>query len=248
MIRLLAGTAIAALAAASASPAAASVTITSTSGSDGFHSGQIFYTPGGIVGSPGNTAQNLSIGRIKMAGFDNSTMAAVTFDTYCIDIFHWAQSGTFDLQAFTLPDPDKRAEVMKLLGHTANFIASADAPANKKKVSAAIQMAVWEIVNETAPGAYSLGGGVFGVSSTYGSVVNSGARTLAQSYLDNLAGWADPTGYNYRMMTAITPTNNQRQVLLAAVPEPSTWALFILGFGVIGGALRARRRTAIAFA
>lgn len=34
------------------------------------------------------------------------------------------------------------------------------------------------------------------------------------------------------------------------VPEPSTWSLAILGFGVIGGALRARRkqRTALTFA
>ena len=34
----------------------------------------------------------------------------------------------------------------------------------------------------------------------------------------------------------------------AGVPEPSTWALFILGFGVIGGAMRARRRASISFA
>ena len=32
-------------------------------------------------------------------------------------------------------------------------------------------------------------------------------------------------------------------VSLAAVPEPATWALMILGFGAIGGALRRRRAT-----
>ena len=31
-----------------------------------------------------------------------------------------------------------------------------------------------------------------------------------------------------------------------AVPEPATWALFIIGFGVIGGALRTNRRLASA--
>ena len=31
---------------------------------------------------------------------------------------------------------------------------------------------------------------------------------------------------------------------IAAIPEPATWAMMILGFGVIGGALRRRRRTA----
>lgn len=33
-------------------------------------------------------------------------------------------------------------------------------------------------------------------------------------------------------------------VSLAAVPEPSTWAMLILGFGVVGAAARRRRRTA----
>ena len=35
---------------------------------------------------------------------------------------------------------------------------------------------------------------------------------------------------------------------MGAVPEPATWALFMLGFGAIGGAMRSRRRTSVAFA
>ncbi len=37
-------------------------------------------------------------------------------------------------------------------------------------------------------------------------------------------------------------TGNIRFNILAGVPEPTSWALMILGFGVIGGAMRARRR------
>lgn len=33
-----------------------------------------------------------------------------------------------------------------------------------------------------------------------------------------------------------------------AVPEPSTWAMLILGFGAVGGAMRQRRRDALAIA
>jgi hypothetical protein len=33
----------------------------------------------------------------------------------------------------------------------------------------------------------------------------------------------------------------------AAVPEPASWAMFISGFGVVGGVLRARRRAAVNF-
>jgi uncharacterized protein YjiK len=34
----------------------------------------------------------------------------------------------------------------------------------------------------------------------------------------------------------------------AAVPEPATWAMFIGGFGLVGGALRRQRKTAVRFA
>ena len=35
------------------------------------------------------------------------------------------------------------------------------------------------------------------------------------------------------------------QIEIAAVPEPETWALMIIGFGMVGGAVRARRRQAL---
>lgn len=38
----------------------------------------------------------------------------------------------------------------------------------------------------------------------------------------------------------ITTFSNERT---NAVPEPATWAMMLLGFGVIGGAMRSRRRT-----
>ena len=32
-----------------------------------------------------------------------------------------------------------------------------------------------------------------------------------------------------------------------AVPEPATWAMMLIGFGVVGGALRARRRVSVSY-
>jgi hypothetical protein len=52
-----------------------------------------------------------------------------------------------------------------------------------------------------------------------------------------------------RMLVPQDADNNQTQVFLVStpVPEPSTWALLILGFGVVGGAMR-RGRLHAAFA
>lgn len=241
----------AALAAGLALPSAAqaSVTINSISGNPGFLSGQVIYTPGGIGGVATRTSQNLSIGRIRLAGTDNATTAAVTFDAYCIDIFNYVQNGAFDLQAFTLPDALKQSQIKTLLSYTAGFIDAAATSAQKRNISAAIQMAVWEIVNENGTAGYSLDNGLFQIGTSYGTVIPV-ARGLAQSYLGSMGGWSAQPGYSYRMMTAIDPIRNQRQVFLAAgaVPEPATWAMLILGFGLVGGAMRSRRKASTVFA
>lgn len=233
-----------------ASPAAASVTITGIAGNPGYQTGRVIYTPGGLAGSAARTSMDLNIGRFRLTGIDNATMAAVTFDTYCIDIFHALQKGSFELQAFTLGNLAKDIQIKTLLSHTAGFIASAPTSAAKKDVSAAIQMAVWEIVNESGSSGYSLGSGLFQISGSHGTVIPN-ARGMAQGYLDNLGSWSPTPGYKYTMMSAVSPLNNQRQIFLAAgaVPEPSAWALLIAGFGATGAAMRRRRRsTSLSFA
>ena len=42
------------------------------------------------------------------------------------------------------------------------------------------------------------------------------------------------------------PGGEIRGQLAAVVPEAATWGMMILGFGVVGGAMRARRRTRVA--
>lgn len=237
-----------ALAAAASTPSAASagVTITGIAGNPGFLTGTVQYSPGGIGGNPSRTSQALNVGRLQLTGFDNTTLRNVTFDSYCIDIFNYIQGGTFELQAFSLADPVKQGQIQRLLSGTASLIDSAAGSAAKKNVSAAIQMAVWEIVNESGTSGYSLTTGLFRMASS--GTVNPTALGMAQGYLNTLDSFAETGRYRYRMLAAINPTNNQRQVFLAAVPEPSTWALFILGFGAVGGAMRSRRHRTAKFA
>ncbi|MEG8038220.1 PEPxxWA-CTERM sorting domain-containing protein [Sphingomonas sp. LR60] len=42
--------------------------------------------------------------------------------------------------------------------------------------------------------------------------------------------------------TSVLPFFASETLIAGAVPEPATWAMMILGFGLIGGALRSRRR------
>ncbi len=54
---------------------------------------------------------------------------------------------------------------------------------------------------------------------------------------EDLAGGGD---FNYTDMQFIARTG--------ALPEPATWAMLILGFGVVGGAMRRRQRVRVRFA
>lgn len=240
---LLAGAIVAAIPAA----ASASITITGISGNPGFATGNVIYTPGGIGGNPARTSQDLLVGRMRLTGIDTATNTAVAFDSYCIDIFNYMQPGTFELQTFSLANATKEDQLKRLLSETAGAIDAAFGFEQKRDVSAAVQMAVWEIVNESGTTGYSLDGGLFRMGTT-GSVA-LGARSLAQGYLNNLDSFAATGAYSYQMLAAVNPVTNQRQVFLAAaVPEPATWAMFIAGFGIMGAAMRRRPRNKLAFA
>lgn len=49
----------------------------------------------------------------------------------------------------------------------------------------------------------------------------------------------------FQLTNPFFPTSNSTLVIseqVAAVPEPATWALMLLGFGFVGGAMRAKKR------
>lgn len=233
---------IAALLAGLALPttAQASVTITGIAGNPGFETGKIIYSPGGIGGSAGTTSANVYIGGMQLTGIDTATNAAVSFETFCIDILNYLHSGTFDVQAFAMSDLTKQGQIEKLLSNTASLVAGAATLSEKRDISAAIQMAVWEIAFESGTSNYSLTNGQFRMGA-YGTVQQN-AIGLGQSYLNSLSGWTRSPAYDFKMMVS-TQGSNQRQIFLqSAVPEPASWALMILGFGMVGATIRSRRK------
>lgn len=58
----------------------------------------------------------------------------------------------------------------------------------------------------------------------------------------------DSTLNSYGFERAANTGINPNAALAAAVPESSTWAMMIGGFGMVGGALRRRRRASLSFA
>ncbi len=77
-------------------------------------------------------------------------------------------------------------------------------------------------------------------------VIGVGMQAIA-----NRGGWLDAThtfNLNYDLANTTFVSNgapvgaSYLSANLAGVPEPATWGLMILGFGVIGGAMRSRRR------
>ncbi|ODU21332.1 MAG: hypothetical protein ABS87_07160 [Sphingomonas sp. SCN 67-18] len=211
--------------------ASASVTITSYVGDPGFLTGTLHYTTA-------NKTQDVGIGRFHLTGTEQPGNTAVDYFTYCADILNNIHTGSFDLisgSAF-ITDAAKRGQIITLLSNTNPLLAAATG-ATAKNISAATQMAIWEVLYETS-GTYSLSGGNLFI--TGGN--SAAARTLADTYLANLSGlW---TNDGSQQLSVLYAKKNQSQIFLSAVPEPATWAMMIGGFGLVGGAMRRSRRKA----
>ena len=118
----------------------------------------------------------------------------------------------------------------------------------------------------TAGNAYNvsffLGGNFEGPPPAKTLNVSAGAATQGFTYTGPAGGFSGYTRYNFRF-TALAPTTTLSfasttgtpygpvldNVAIAAVPEPASWALMIGGFGLVGYAMRRRRKlTGTAFA
>ena len=87
---------------------------------------------------------------------------------------------------------------------------------------------------------------VFGSDSPNGRMFLSAPNPLSQYAAQIPGGWnqlGSQAGLGVRIDGIARPVVNPP----GAVPEPGTWAMMLIGFGAIGGALRARRRVAVSY-
>ncbi len=119
-------------------------------------------------------------------------------------------------------------------------------------VGTVYQISFWMAGNPTgAPTAKTLD-----LSATGGA--NTGYSFNTASTTQQNMGWVNyfynftATSANTTVTFASTTTGANGPALddisIAAVPEPATWGMMILGFGAIGGAMRSRRRSQRLFA
>ena len=114
-----------------------------------------------------------------------------------------------------------------LAGNNAAYFGTADAPFGAYNFGVGVKRAGEDSVSPSYDDAFTANQPLY----TGGLTLNITASDLAT------AG-----GY-------VVPTANGATVTISAVPEPATWALMLLGFGMVAGAARYRRRgTLVRFA
>lgn len=225
----------AALALGAVMPAAAnaSVIITNIDDDPGYLAAdQMIYTPTGFVGNwPG-------MSRFRFTGTENGK--AVEFLTYCVAAFTALNTGSFERADIgsVLSDPTRQQQLLTLLTHSDLLLGKETDLLARKTISAATQLAVWEILEEQG-GTYDTTSGQF---YTVGGNSDD-ARALANSYLTQITtgGWTAIAGHKLQVLLS---GDQQSQVFLTAVPEPASWATMIGGFALAGGMFRRRRAAA----
>ena len=86
---------------------------------------------------------------------------------------------------------------------------------------------------------------VFETGGTLSKMFIAAPNPLAQYAVSNNDGSWSQLGS--RASLGVRITNDVGPLVPGAVPEPGTWAMMLIGFGAIGGALRARRRVAVSY-
>lgn len=161
------------------------------------------------------------------------------FQSFCVDIFNsfsFVVRSADMLQPATIISSAVAADLGRLY---TNHHAEIDSRHSSAANESAFQLAVWEIVNEGASGSssYDLLGGAFRATGT--------GDSLAQLWLTEL-GIASASDYVANIWTVQSMVSGkgyaQDVVVFAPVPEPQTYAMMLVGLGLLGFSARRKNR------
>ena len=206
----------------------------------------------------GSLTEASGIGRIVLTGTDMAMSAPVSLKVWCVDVAHNLANAQFtEVTSGTMP------AFLSAMGYTATQLsyvsyllaAHDNAPGGHADIvnattSAAMQLAIWEVLNEASTTAWNVGSGNFFVTN-YDADLGAGSPSVvsqANLWLGDLktaiTNRTVPTLNGTEFVVLNPGSGSQAQVFLRAagvVPEPASWMTMILGFGAIGTALRRRR-------
>ncbi len=187
-------------------------------------------------------------GRFNLSGNAVATLAGFNAQTFCFDVtkglFDFSPDNRFEigtLAAFS-SNSIKQNQVAALLLNTQPLIDGAANTAARDLAAVATGLSIWEILYETGTTGYSVSGQNAATGNgnffTYGDF--SPFQATANLYLGKVES-GEWTGSTSRIRTLVSVTGQaQNQLFIAAIPEPSTWAMMVVGIGLLGWAPRRR--------
>ena len=176
-----------------------------------------------------------------VSGSHGSFTPGTSFSAFCVELDQVVRGAaeSYDVHAESLADSNlgisdlssgiatDRTEALSAL-----FLRHFNAAVSGSKAQAsAFQLATWEIVYE-GDGAWDLGAGDFQVTSG-----DAGARTQAQSLLDEIAGLEGDYGAVSDLLVGFGSGQYQDQLTLIPLPAPA-----VMGLAGLAAAMVARRR------
>ena len=224
-----------------ASSGLASATTITFQGLDAARSAEVWmrftYLAGDLMLN-GNTAssttsvnERIGIGVLNVS-FDGSLQLQ---DAFCVDRFRYISNGNYTVDLSSPSTIVNGTRAAWLLHDILPQINAAPAGTQQRNLAAALQMAIWDIIQDGGDGFTA---GRIRRSTSSSNPTDSIILSLANSFI------TQSNGQSYTNALVLSNVNvnsyTQRLIVDQGVPEPSTWALALTGL-LWAGLRRAKR-------